>query len=144
VDVEWDVTDAAKLERDTAESGITEELVGAEPSFHRPGAVLVLIAVACLIGSAGVVVFTQHRRLARSPVVASATAASSQSGASQSGASTETQAAIARIRDLALAPGPLTRFVRATTGGGCVPASPVFRRKGGSPRQRFAARRATT
>jgi hypothetical protein len=81
VDVEWDVTDATKLERDTAESGISEELVGAKRSFHRPRAVLVFVAVACLIGLAGVVVLSHHPRSPRSAIAASVTAASSQSGA---------------------------------------------------------------
>lgn len=130
MDVEWDVTDAAKLERDTAESEIAEELPEAERSSHRTRAVLVFVAAACLVGLAGVVVTHHPRspRSPRSPIATSVTAASAQSVAP-----TETEAAIARVRDLALAPGPLTRYVRATTGGGCVLAKP-----GISPQRRIA------
>ena len=126
MDVEWDVTEPASLERDAAESAITEELVGAEWSLHRPRAVLVLIAVACLIGLAGVATVTHHSRSPRSAIAASVPAAS------HSMAPTPTGAAIARIRDLALAPRPLTRYVRATTGD-CVMAKP-----GISPQRRIA------
>jgi hypothetical protein len=53
---------------------------------------------------------------------------------SRSVPSTPAEAAIARIRDLALTPGQFSRYIRATTGGDCVLAKP-----GISPQQRITA-----
>jgi hypothetical protein len=127
VGVEWEVTDAATPEGKDAESGTTEELAGAEPMFHRSRAVWLLVVLACVAGSAVAVVATHHPRSQRRSAAPSATTVSSRSVAS-----TAAEAAIARVRDLALTPGPLSSYIRATTGGGCVPAKP-----GVSPQQRI-------
>jgi hypothetical protein len=133
VGVEWNVNDAATSEVEDAESGTPEELAGAEPMFHWPRWVLVLAVLACVAGLAAVVVAIHHPRSRRSSIAPSAAAVSSKAVPStNSVASTVAQAAIARIRDLALRPGPLSTYIRATTSGGCVPPKP-----GISPQQRI-------
>jgi hypothetical protein len=129
VGVEWEVTRAATPEGEAAESGTSEELAAAEPMFRGGRAVWLFVVLACVAGSAAAVVATHHPRSPRPSVAPSATTVSSRSVPS-----TPAEAAIARIRDLALTPGRFSRYIRATTGGDCVLAKP-----GISPQQRITA-----
>lgn len=127
MEVEWEVTDAATPEGADAESGTSEELPGAKPTVHLSRAAWMLLVLACVAGPAAAVVATHHPRSQRPSVAAAATSVSSRPVTL-----TAADAAIARIRGLALTPGPLSIYIRATTDGGCVPVKP-----GISPQQRI-------
>jgi len=128
VPVEWDVSGSGMPEAADAEPATTEELPGAQSRLRWPRAVWLVVALACAAGLVAAVVTTHHPRSQRPSAAPSVTSA-----AATSAAVTEDEAAIVRIRDLALTPRPLSVYVRATTDGYCVPAKP-----GLSPQQRIS------